>query len=78
MFASISHCAQILYNTKDYCLQIVMIKDRVLLNGLTAEMWQKEQTEQISSFLSNPEQKLLVLRVANDTLVRLINSEAPL
>ena len=54
-----------------------MIKDRVLLNGLTAEMWQKEQTEQISSFLSNPEQKLLVLRVANDTLVRLINADAP-
>ena len=55
-----------------------MIKDRVLLNGLTAEMWQSEQTEQISSFLSNPEQKLLVLRVANDTLVRLINFDAPL
>lgn len=46
-----------------------MIKDRVLLNGLTAEMWQTEQTDQIKSFLSNSDEKLLVLRVANETLV---------
>lgn len=46
-----------------------MVKDRVVLNGLTADMWTPDQNEHVKRFLTDTNDKLLVLRVANETLV---------
>jgi len=48
---------------------MVMVKDRVMLEGLTASMWTDEHNERVKSFLSNAEDKILVLRISNDSLV---------
>lgn len=49
--------------------QMVMVKDRVVLAGLSADMWKEEQNEKLKHFLSDPTDKLLVARVANEQLV---------
>jgi len=46
-----------------------MMKDRVLLAGLTVLMWTDDIVTRLKQFINDPTDKLLVVRIANETLV---------
>lgn len=51
-----------------------MLKDRVVLDGLSADMWLAEHIEHVKNFFTNPDDKILVLRVTNESLVSVIST----
>lgn len=48
---------------------MVMMKDRVVLGGISANMWAEEQNEKLKKFLTDSSYKQLILRVEHGVLV---------